>query len=208
MVIAFDGPDGVGKSKQLELTAEWLRSQDYDVHTARASGGTPMGEELRKVSLSAHERPAIVDVYISLAMHTLLGQDLRQRVAEGQICLVDRSPLAIITYNTYGSQLPDKSEGFRAARKMLDLWRIDRLFMLDAAQSVVDQRRRDRTDKPTDYFEQQDAAYHQRVRDGYQFALEFLEDNDSLVGEVIEVDATPGIDEVQAAIQAELQKVL
>lgn len=208
LAIAFDGPDGVGKSTQLELTAKWLRSLGYNVHTTRASGGTPIGEELRKASLSDHPRSAIVDVYISLAMHTALGEDLVNRVRAGQICLIDRSPLAIVAYNTYGSQLSDKSEGLAAAGRMFKLWQLDALLSFGADQDIINKRRVARTDKPSDYFEKQGMAYHTRVQQGYLAGIDLLEEKPELVGKVIAIDAEPKVEVIQADIQAQIKKML
>lgn len=204
-VIVFDGPDGVGKSTQLELTAAWLKEQGHNVHTARASGGTPIGEELRKVSLSDTPRPAETDVYISLAMHTALGQDMHQRVSKGQICLVDRSPAAIIAYNAYGSELADKQLAVDAFHKMMRLWDIDLFLMIDANQSIIDDRRAKRTDKPNDYFEKQGKDYHQRVRQGYEVAAKLV--TDSHVN-LVQIDGAPSEDKVQKQIRQIIEKVL
>ena len=73
--IAFDGPDGVGKTTQVKIAADFL-SKFSDTHVTRAAGGTPIGEELRKVSLGDKPRSPEVNVYLSLAMHTALGQDI------------------------------------------------------------------------------------------------------------------------------------
>lgn len=173
-IIAIDGPDGVGKTTQAELLGKYLKSMGRSFHYTRASGGTPIGEELRKASLSHHPRPVETDLYISLAMHTALGYDLQKRKSRGEIVIVDRSPLAIVAYQVYGNQLKPASEGFEACEKMLRLWKLDALFILQAPQNILDERRHKR-DKPTDYFEQQPADYHHRVQTGYNDALKAAE---------------------------------
>ena len=62
-IIAIDGPDGSGKTTQLTLLKEWLKKKGYKIHSTRASGGTPIGEELRKASLSNTDRSAEVAVF-------------------------------------------------------------------------------------------------------------------------------------------------
>ncbi len=207
-VIVFDGPDGVGKTTQLKLTAEYLADRGYDVYTTRASGGTPIGEALRVVSLSDTERPPETDLYISLAMHTALGLDLEKRRKKGQICIVDRGPMAIMAYNTYGSELKDQQLGFDTFEKMMKLWAPDTAVFLDAAQSIVDERRKSRTGKPLDYFEKKGEAYHQRVRKGYEKALEILEANPDWGISVKTIDGAPTQDEVQAEIRHIVEPIL
>lgn len=206
-IIAFDGPDGVGKTTQIHLLADFLRSQGYQVHATRASGGTPIGEALRSVSLSDVARPAEADVYISLAMHTALGQDLQRRKQAGQICLVDRSPLAILAYNTYASQLPNQTLGEQATLAMLQLWHIDSLLLFEAPQVTLNKRRTKRTDKPADYFEKQGTSYFERVQAGYHAAKQLCEQQ-SPPQPVTVIDATPSVAVIQTSLRQVLQSVL
>ena len=118
-IIIIDGPDGVGKSTQIKLTKDWLESEGHSVFATRASGGTGIGKLLRKASLSDNPRTPEVDVYISLAMHTSVGAEINKQKKSGQIVLVDRSPLAIVAYNTFGSNLDNKRFGFESFEKMM-----------------------------------------------------------------------------------------
>ncbi|MEZ6093283.1 MAG: hypothetical protein R3C03_03450 [Pirellulaceae bacterium] len=46
MFIVFDGIDGAGKSTQIALTAEWLRSNGYTVECLVDPGSTSLGQRL------------------------------------------------------------------------------------------------------------------------------------------------------------------
>ena len=197
-VIAIDGPDGVGKTTQIHLLAAHLAEQGIDVHVTRASGGTPIGEELRKASLSLHTRRPETDVYISLAMHTELGYDIQARRASGQTVLVDRSPLAILGYNLGGSQLADEALAIDACTTLLSLWNIDTLIYLDTSQQILDERRHLRGN--TDYFENQDSEFHHRVRKGYEKAIALLHQHPQLVGSLVEINASLPIESIQAEV--------
>ncbi len=205
-VIAFDGPDGIGKSTQLRLLAEYLTEQGKTVYSTRASGGTPIGEALRAVSLSEHSRPAEVDLYISLAMHTALGYDLQEKRTQYDYVLVDRSPLAIVAYQSYGSQLPNPQDGFDACRKMLKLWELDELVALTAPQDILDKRRAARAtndaSQNNNYFERQNHDYHLRVQEGYIAAT--AAEKETLQTRLIEIDGTGSIQSVHNAIKASL----
>lgn len=213
IAIAIDGPDGSGKTTQLELLREHLESKGEKVHATRASGGTPIGEQLRRVSLSHNKRPAATDVFISMAMFAALAEDLKARKARGEIVLVDRSPLAMIAYNAFGGQLPETSSNklkptlqsvMEAAADSCEAWGIDLLLFFDAPQDVLDKRRKKRGEG--DYFENQTADYHRRVRAGYEAGLEYLTGR-GLDMKVFEIDASSSIGEIRRVIASELDKL-
>lgn len=207
-VIAFDGPDGVGKTTQIELAAEHLRAKGRNVHVTRFSGGTAIGRLLREVSLSDTPRTAETDLYISLAMGADLATDLQKRKADGEICLVDRSPITMLGYNVYGSELADRDVGNQAVTKVVHDWQLDALLYLNAPQEVLDSRRAARTDKPLDYFEKLGTDYHKRVRQGYEAGIELIKAQpDPSVGLVV-IDATGTIEQIQASVEQTLDTLL
>jgi len=53
--ITFEGPDGSGKTTQLALLVESLRSLGHEVVATREPGGTPLGEAIRDLVLHGLE---------------------------------------------------------------------------------------------------------------------------------------------------------
>lgn len=195
--IAIDGPDGVGKTTQLDLLRKYLAEKGLQIHTTRASGGTPIGEALRGVSLSPNNRPAETDLYISFAMYEALSEELSRRWEH--IILIDRSPLAITAYNAYGSQLPDKQRALDATSRYLENWRIDLLLYLDAPQNLLSSRRQKRATQ--EYFENQNTDFHQRVRKGYETAIKHISSQINTGTQVVRIDATPDITQIHNSIK-------
>lgn len=211
-VIALDGPDGVGKTTQLDLLTEYFQKKNKTVHTTRASGGTEIGEELRKVSLSHHPRPAQTDVFISLAMFSALADDLRIQKHKYDVILIDRSPLAMVAYNAFGGQLPEESPNILTPPKSRVLlatadtfraWSIDILLFLDASQDALNSRRKAR--QTEDYFENQDENYHHRVREGYHVGLDYLDSQSDIAAHVIKQDASPDISTIHESIVSKIE---
>lgn len=202
-VIALDGPDGVGKSTQVALLAEYFKAQGQVVHTTRSSGGTAIGEALREVSLSNNPRPAETDLYISLAMGAALAEDIQARKAAGETIIIDRSPLAMLAYNGYGSQLADKDQALAACEKLFHDWHIDRLIFLHAPNDILLQRRAERGTH--DYFEQQKQDFHDRVNEGYGAGLAFLEQHHELGAKITSLDASPDVETLHKQIVSRLE---
>ena len=47
--ITFEGPEGGGKSTQVQKLADWLRQQGKTVVVTREPGGTSLAEEIRRL---------------------------------------------------------------------------------------------------------------------------------------------------------------
>lgn len=205
LVIALDGPDGVGKTEQVKRLVKYFAARGRNVHATRSSGGTPVGEDLRAVSLSDRQRPAETDLFISLAMGAALAEDIAQRKAKGEVIIIDRSPLAVVAYNGYGSQLESKKMAFDACEVLFRKWQIDVLLFLNAPHSVVEARRHKRGTK--DYFEAKGSTYHARVQEGYEVGLEFVKNHPSLGVKVVTIEAQDTIDAVHKQVLASLTNI-
>ncbi len=169
----FDGPDGVGKTEQIGLIADSLRSDGHDIHLTRVHGGTPIGELLRDVSLSSVPRTALTDLLISQAIHAELAADIAARRAAGTTCLVDRSPASMWSYQVCASGLsPEQAKPI--IESDFALFDPDLLLIYVARLDVLRSRLAGRPGSKRDYFEGQPDAYHQRVIDGYRQSAELF----------------------------------
>jgi dTMP kinase len=172
LIIYFDGPDGVGKTTQLKLVADSLRSDEHEVFETRAVGGTPIGELLRTALVSDTDRPPETDLYTALASQYALATDAIKRRNQGQIVLIDRSPLSIIGYQVFGDGL-DTKKGHTAAQELLDLFQPDLIIVYTADTEQLNQRRTHRNDHiSVDHFESKPLEYHRRVTEGFAEAAE------------------------------------
>ena len=59
--IVMEGPDGSGKSTQIELLKEYLKEQGHEIIVTREPGGTVIGEEIRDIILNPSHK-AMSDV--------------------------------------------------------------------------------------------------------------------------------------------------
>ena len=77
MFICIDGIDGSGKSTQVELLAEYLRSTGRDVVVVRDPGGTPLGNSLREILLHKKEIPIcpVAELLVYMASRAQLVEE-------------------------------------------------------------------------------------------------------------------------------------
>ena len=163
--ITFEGVEGCGKSTQLRLLDERLRSAGRDVRATREPGGTPLGERLRALLLDGARAP--LD---PIAEWLLFEADRRQHIAEvirpaleaGAWLLCDRFSDSTEAYQSAGRGVDSEFIDAVDAR-VCDGLRPDLtlLYDLDAAEGLSRTRRRDAR---TDRFESEELAFHERVR--------------------------------------------
>ena len=50
--IVMEGPDGSGKTTQIEMLKEYLEENGYETLVTREPGGTVIGEDIRRIILN------------------------------------------------------------------------------------------------------------------------------------------------------------
>lgn len=97
LFITFEGPDGSGKTTQVALLAEWLRSRGVEPVMLRQPGSTALGERIRDILVNSRGEAAVGAV-APLAELALMFADRAQQIAEvirpaladGRVVLCDR----------------------------------------------------------------------------------------------------------------------
>ncbi|WP_455477559.1 dTMP kinase [Bartonella sp. B41] len=91
--ITFEGGDGVGKTTQISLLAQYFCSKGYDVITTREPGGTEGAEAIRHVLLSCkgqHHDPLIEAILFASARADHVSKIIAPSLQKGKIVLCDR----------------------------------------------------------------------------------------------------------------------
>ena len=169
MFISFEGPDGSGKSTQISLLADRLRSAGREVVTVREPGGTPAGERVRAILLGdggAVPVDARADALLFNASRAQLVADvIEPAIARGAVVIADRFADSTLAYQGYGSGLPiEELRGmirFATAGRTPDL---TILLDLPAERGLARKSGSGRTR----FEEGFDAAFHERVAAGFR----------------------------------------
>ncbi len=91
--ITFEGGEGVGKTVQISLLAEYLSHKGYDVVTTREPGGTAGAEAIRHILLSGKIQqygPLIEAVLFTAARVDHVTEVIAPSLQKGKIVLCDR----------------------------------------------------------------------------------------------------------------------
>lgn len=208
--ITFEGTEGGGKSTQIALLAERLKSRGLAVRLLREPGGTPIGEEIRhtlKHSLHNHAMTPEAELLLMNASRAQLVREvIRPALAAGEIVLCDRFYHSTLAYQGHGRQLD-----LVTVRQVIDLavgaTRPDLTLLLHVSPDVSEARRLARQPNlplnlQRDRFEESDRAFFERVAAGYT-AIARAEPERVRV-----IDASLPVEAVQAAIWREVERCL
>jgi dTMP kinase len=91
LFVTFEGVGGAGKTTQTELLGTWLREQGYEVESVREPGGTPIGEELRRLVLYGPDvAPWTEAGLFATARAELVEKVIRPAIERGRFVIADR----------------------------------------------------------------------------------------------------------------------
>ncbi len=98
LFITFEGPEGSGKTTQVELLGEALASREAVL--VREPGGNELGERIREIVLySALELDAEAEMYLFMAARRqLIAEVIAPALAAGQIVVADRYHDSTLAY--------------------------------------------------------------------------------------------------------------
>jgi dTMP kinase len=163
--IAFEGPDGSGKSTQMVRLAQFARSHGLTVVEVREPGGTSVGEQIRGVLLDPENTDMTVLCEMMLYMASrsqLVEQIVAPALDRGDLVLADRFVASTCAYQGTAGGLPMREilevAAVATGHRMPDL---NVIFDVDEATAAK------RLNPLLDRMEQKGAEFHRRVRDGY-----------------------------------------
>jgi dTMP kinase len=172
-LIAVEGLDGSGKSTQIVLLANYLKSLGLCMVLTREPGGTPIGDQVRKILLdpanTALDPKAELLLYAaSRAQH--LKEIILPHLEDRGVVLCDRFADATLAYQGYGRKLD--IDLIRALDRIVCAGLrpdVTILLDIDAAAGVARARGRNNSRglETEARFENEEIVFHDRVRQGY-----------------------------------------
>ncbi len=201
--ITLEGIEGSGKSTQIALLAKYLQSLGMPLVLTREPGGTPIGDEVRKILLDPAN--TTLDPTAELLLYAASrAQHLKEIIMphlEKGVVLCDRFADATLAYQGYGRGL-DIDLIRRLDTIVCTGLRPDLTILLDIDAATGVERARGRNNSRglarEARFENEAIAFHERVRQGYLTLARAEPDRIRIV------EASRPMD----AIQAEIRKLV
>jgi dTMP kinase len=165
--ITVEGIEGVGKSTQVGLLSEYLRSRGISVLVTREPGGTQVGEHIRELLLKAsttaiHPETELLLMFAARAEH--LHQVILPALATSRWVVCDRFTDASYAYQGGGRGIA--AQRIAALEQwLLSDWRPHLTLLLDASVETAWSRIKGRQDE--DRFERESTDFFVRVRRTY-----------------------------------------
>lgn len=207
MFITFEGPEGSGKTTQIQALFDYLRDQGHDVVLTREPGGTAIGDQTRRILLDPENREMLPETEIllfSASRAQLVGQVVRPALDRGAIVICDRFADSTMAYQGYGHGLD--LEALRTITQFATGGLTpDLTVFLDIDVEVGLRRKRAAGQADSEAWnrlDQKAVAFHHRVRQGY-LALAAAEPDRWLV-----VDAARSREAIQHDVRERVEELL
>jgi dTMP kinase len=210
MFITFEGPDGSGKTTQAQKLAAYLRDHGYPLFQTREPGGTSIGDQIRQVlhDLKNQGMDAHTEILLYAASRAqLVAQEIRPRLARGEIVLCDRYSDSTLAYQGYGRGL-DLDALHQILAFATGGLQPDLTLYLDITAEEGLQRRLQAAESGAEWnrLDAEALEFHCRVREGY---LKLIESSPARWVQISAVQDRETIqNQIREAVLARLPQVL
>jgi len=201
--ISIEGIEGAGKSTQLTFIENYLKQQGITVVVTREPGGTALGEQVRELLLSPRKEGMAADTELLLmfaARAEHVEQVIKPAIQRGDWVISDRFVDATFAYQGGGRGISTQRIKQISDWTLRDL-QTDVTFLFDLPVELGQQRVISRKGD-IDRFEQEKAAFFQKIRDCY------LQRSQQEPNRIRVIDASKSINEIEIQLSTILDKMI
>ena len=199
-LIALEGPDGSGKTTQIQLLEKYLTKLGYEVVRTREPGGTLISEKIRDIILdndNSNMSYMCEALLYASSRAQLVSEVIKPALALGKIVICDRFVYSSMVYQGVGRGI-----GMDAVKSInefaLDGLEADLIFMITIPYE--EGLKRKKMQKTLDRLENGGNEFHKKVFEGY---LDICRKYDKI--EV--VDGNRSVDEIHKDIINTIKKI-
>ena len=161
-IISFEGIEGVGKSTQIKMLDEHLKSKGLSTEILREPGSTVTGEKIRDILLNSDEDLSFETEL--LLMFSARAQLIKEKIinSRNDFILFDRFFDASSAYQGYGRGLP-----LKLINNLIEFTKCPIPSITCLLDISVDEGFRRKADDSKDRIESSGDAFFENVRQGY-----------------------------------------
>lgn len=172
LFISMEGPDGAGKSTQIELLRGYLADKGYEIVITREPGGTVISEAIRQLILNREYAEMCSNTELLLyaaARAQLVNEVIRPALEAGKAVICDRFVESSVVYQGIARGMgidtvyAVNDYALEGLRPQLTI-----LLDLDAEEGL----RRKKNQAELDRMEAAGLEFHQKVAEGYRMLAE------------------------------------
>lgn len=200
--ISMEGPDGAGKTTQIELLKAYLENKGYEIIVTREPGGTKISEAIRSIILdrSNVEMDYMTEALLyASARAQLVAEVIKPGVAAGKAVISDRFVDSSAVYQGMarglGVENIYKINEFAIQDMMPQL-----TIHLDLPASVGIMRKKNQAE--LDRMELEKAEFHEKVAEGYRQLAKMSPER------IYTIDAGLPVEEIHKLILEKLEEIL
>lgn len=201
MFITIEGPDGAGKSTQINNIKAFLEERGIPYILTREPGGTPISEKIREIILDKNNKemnPVTEALLYAASRAQHVSQVIKPALEEGKVVICDRFIDSSFAYQGNARELGDTVWDVNKAAVAGCMPDITFIFKLNPEVGLNRVKGRGAEDR----LELEKLEFHKKVYEGY-LKLE-KEYPDRIVG----IDASQTIEEIKEEVYRVLEEKL
>lgn len=202
--ITIEGPDGSGKTTIINMLADNLQKEGYDVIATREPGGIEIAEQIRNVILDRDNTamdPRTEALLYAAARRQHLAEKVKPALEQGKIILCDRFVDSSLAYQGYARGL-GIDEVYSINQFAIEDMMPQLTLYFDLAPELGLERINKNKGREVNRLDLENLEFHQRVREGYLILADRFADR------IVKIDASKEIDSVYEEAEAKIKDLL
>lgn len=166
--LVLEGVNGAGKTTLQERLALRAEQRGFVAHKTREPGATELGAQLRRILLDSPERVSpLAETFLFAANRAEHVEKLiRPALSRNEIVICDRFLYSSLAFQGYGRGIDLDMLG-EVNHRAVDGVYPDFVILLDLPPGEGLKRSSGRGGQQRDSFEEEDSAFHERIRQGF-----------------------------------------
>lgn len=202
--ITVEGPDGSGKTTIIQMLAEKLEKEGYEIVATREPGGIEIAEQIRQVILDPKNTamdPRTEALLYAAARRQHLAEKVKPALEKGKIVLCDRFVDSSLAYQGHARGL-GIDEVYSINQFAIESMMPKMTLYFDVAPEVGLERINKNKGREVNRLDLEKLEFHQKVRKGYTMIAERFPDR------IVTIDASRELDAVYEQAEAKIKELL